>query len=271
MATPPLLTRRLFLVDLGAAVAAVTLAACTGSSGESPTAPGAAPSPTTTSSGGTADASVAATRSASDRSTPSDVMQWERVIGGAAAAYVLVRAGEATVVDTGFAGTAPDITTALAALGSSWADVSTIVLTHHHPDHVEGLGEVADLAPDARLAAGAGDIETISASRDLVPVGTGDRIMGLQVLETPGHTPGHISVFDPGTGVLVAGDALNSTEAGDVSGPNPAFSDDIDRAWASAGALADLEPSAILVGHGPPVTAEAAAQLQELVEAHAAG
>ncbi|HKJ57406.1 MAG TPA: MBL fold metallo-hydrolase [Nitriliruptoraceae bacterium] len=270
MATPPLLTRRLFLVDLGAAVAAVTLAACTGSSGESPTAPGASQSPTT-SSGGTPNASAPATRSASDGSTPSDVMQWERVIGGAAAAYVLVRSGEATVVDTGFAGTAPDITTALAALGSSWADVSTVVLTHHHTDHVEGLGEVAELATDARLAAGAGDIEAISAPRDLVAVGTGDRIMGLQVLETPGHTPGHISVFDPGTGVLVAGDALNSTEGGDVAGPNPAFSDDIDLAWDSAGVLADLEPSVILVGHGPPVDEDVAADLQTLVDTHASG
>ncbi len=49
-------------------------------------------------------------------------------------------------------------------------------------------------------------------------------MFGLQVVATPGHTAGHVAVFDPDGGVLVAGDALIND--GGLSGSNPRFTED---------------------------------------------
>lgn len=258
----PVLSRRTFLFDLGTAVAAaVTLGACT-SSADPSSGPAGSASPGVGASGA---ASGPSSPSAVDPTAAGDQLQWERVLGGAASAYVLVRAGEATIVDTGQPGAAPALEDGLAALGVGWADVADVVLTHRHPDHVGGLGEVAELAADATLSAGTGDLEAITAAREVVGIGNGDRIMGLEVYETPGHTPGHVSVFDPGTGVLVAGDALNGTEDERVAGPNPDFTPDMDTAWASARTLASLQPAVVLFGHGPPATDDPTAALEALL------
>ena len=90
-------------------------------------------------------------------------------------------------------------------------------------------------------------------------------MFGLQIVATPGHTAGHVAVFDPDSGVLVAGDALNND--GGLSGSNPQFTDDEVAAADSVRKLAGLEPRVILVGHGSPVVKSAAAELQRLASA----
>lgn len=248
----PLLTRRVLLWDLGAAVAMLALAGCTSS--ESAT------------DGGTAGATgAAAPTGTSPTPTDPDAIRWERVIGGASGAYVVVRGGEATIVDTGQPGTEGAITDGLAAVGLDWDAVGRVVLTHSHPDHVGSLDAVAGRAADAALLAGEGDIAAIAGPRTVTAIGNGMRVMDLDVIETPGHTPGHISLFDAGTRLLVAGDAINGTEDGGVNGPNQAFTPDMDTAWTSAAALARLQPDTILFGHGPPATTDAASALDTVV------
>lgn len=257
------LTRRALLWDLGAAVGVLALAACT-------TGDGATTSTAASGDAGTSDPDAAG-RSADTAGTPTpgdgeeSALRWERVVGGVSAAYVLVRGGEATIVDTGQPDTELAIRDGLAALGLGWEAVSTILLTHKHPDHVGSLGAVAARAASARLLAGEGDIDAFPAPRPVEPVGSGDTVMDLQVVETPGHTPGHVSVFDPAARVLVAGDALNGTNDDGVAGPNPDFSEDMAAAWTSAGVLAQLRPDVILFGHGPPATRDAADALDAVV------
>jgi len=76
-------------------------------------------------------------------------------------------------------------------------------------------------------------------------------VFGLQVIGTPGHTAGHISVLDPIGGLLVAGDALNESD-GMVLGPNPNFSSDIVEANASVARLAERQFETVVFGHGEP-------------------
>ena len=95
------------------------------------------------------------------------------------------------------------------------------------------------------------------------PVTDDEEVFGLQVIDTPGHTPGHIAVFDTGSRVLVAGDALTSTIDG-LLGPMSEFTVDMPKAEESVRKLAALEPQVILCGHGPPVQRDAAAQLRRL-------
>jgi glyoxylase-like metal-dependent hydrolase (beta-lactamase superfamily II) len=178
-------------------------------------------------------------------------------------AYVLVRAGEATVVDTGNPGDAGDIAATLDGLGIGWNDVSTVILTHLHGDHVGSLGDVMAAAPDAVGYAGAPDIPGIRSPRTLMPVGDGDTVFGLEIIATPGHTPGSIVVRDPVSGLMVAGDALRGEDGG-VIGPNPRFTDDMALANESVKKLAELQFETIVFGHGDPVEGGASDQVAAL-------
>jgi glyoxylase-like metal-dependent hydrolase (beta-lactamase superfamily II) len=189
-------------------------------------------------------------------------LTWSRVDLGFVAAYVLVRGDEAAVVDTGVGGSAAAIGAVLADAGPGWAGVRHVVLTHRHPDHVGSLGDVLAEAPGAAGYAGEADLAAVPSPRPLSPVTDGDEVFGLRIVATPGHTAGHVAVFDAGTGVLVAGDAL--TNEGQLTGSNPRFTEDAAAAAASVRALAALQPRTILVGHGPPVTEDASTVLDRL-------
>jgi glyoxylase-like metal-dependent hydrolase (beta-lactamase superfamily II) len=249
--------RRTFLIQAGRGVLGVAvlgLAAC--SSGNEP---GGAADPGRS---GSAPGSTDATTTASDRASDSAALAWSRVDLGFVSAYVLVRGAEAAIVDTGVGGSADQIGSVLDDAGPGWAGVRHVVLTHKHPDHVGSLGEVADRASGATLYAGAPDLDAIDAPRRLRAVADGDEVFGLQVVATPGHTAGHVAVFDTDSAVLVAGDALGND--GGLTGSNPQFTEDEAAAADSVRALARLRPRVILVGHGPPVERAAAAELQRL-------
>jgi glyoxylase-like metal-dependent hydrolase (beta-lactamase superfamily II) len=79
-----------------------------------------------------------------------------------------------------------------------------------------------------------------------------------EVVGTPGHTPGHMSLWQPEERLLVVGDALSDYDVGwmnlALDGPDAAAT-----AQASLRRLADLEPRVIMPGHGPiPADPEAA-------------
>jgi glyoxylase-like metal-dependent hydrolase (beta-lactamase superfamily II) len=263
MPTAPFVTRRTFVADLGrgaVALAVVGIAACapasTASARPSPaSSPGAASSPGDAPSGTPGDAST--------RAPGAGDPGWRRVDLGFVSAYVLVRGGEAAIVDTGTAGSEGAVADALGALGLAWDAVGHLVLTHHHADHAGSAAAILGLAPDAAGYAGAEDIAAISVPRPLAAVGDGDRVFGLEVVTAPGHTAGSICVLDPEAGVLVAGDALR-TEGGAPALPSPQFTADMDRALESVARLGALTFETLLVGHGEPLEGGASAAVAEL-------
>jgi len=186
---------------------------------------------------------------------------WKRVDLSFVSAYLLIRGDEAAVVDLGTEGSADAIGSALQAAGSGWGAVRHVLLTHQHPDHAGGLAGVAPRVK-AAIYAGAADVAGITSAQPLKPVKDGDEIFGLQIIGTPGHTAGHISVFDPATGVLVAGDALRTTDG--LVGPDPQYTADTVQAAASVRKLATLRVKTILPGHGDPLTSGAADALSTL-------
>lgn len=200
------------------------------------------------------------------RPDPGGPLSWERAALGSVSAYVLVRSGEVALVDTGFADSPPDIEAVLTDLGLGWDAVGWVVVTHRHPDHVGGLENVTAQAPDAAVYAGEGEVDVIGHD-GIRALADGDTVFGTRVVATPGHTAGHISLFDQDTGVLVAGDALNGNPDGtEVVGPNPEFSSDMNTAWESVGVLADLPVRTVLFGHGTPYEgADAAERIAALV------
>lgn len=142
--------------------------------------------------------------------------------------------GQVTLVDAGVKGSPPRIVAALAELGSAPSEVTRIIATHSHVDHVGGLRRLAEQtgaevavhdedAEDVRLGRGApldpsttfGRLRSRNSAADPVAVDIVlqdgqvlDVAGGLLVVHTPGHTPGHVSLLHEPTGVLIVGDAI---------------------------------------------------------------
>jgi glyoxylase-like metal-dependent hydrolase (beta-lactamase superfamily II) len=181
-------------------------------------------------------------------------------------AYLLVRGGEAVLVDTLTPGNAGLLGGALAAAGLGWDALRHVLLTHAHPDHAGSAAAVAALAPGATFWIGReeaplvplpGDGRVIQALHD------GDEVAGLRVLATPGHSPGHVCVLDPASATLLVGDAAH-TVAGPPQLIGPPFTQDPATGAASLGRLADTGAERALFAHGPPIDAGAAAALAAL-------
>jgi glyoxylase-like metal-dependent hydrolase (beta-lactamase superfamily II) len=253
MIVDPFPTRRVLIRDMGKAGLAVVVfgvAACT-TEGRPGGSTIAGPAGATTSTSG---APISSSPPTSPTGTqPVAGHQWARASLGFVSAYILYRGGEAVVVDAGVPGSEGTIESALVGAGLSWDAVGHVVITHKHNDHQGSLEAVLAAAPEAGWYTGAGDLAQVIASRPGTAVGDGDSVFGLDIIETPGHTPGHLSVLDPVSGILVTGDAASGA-GGTLAGPNPQFSEDMEEANDSIRKLARFEYEIILVGHGEPIT-----------------
>ena len=72
---------------------------------------------------------------------------------------------------------------------------------------------------------------------------------GCEVIDTPGHTPGHISLYLPAQGTVVTGDAM-VLEQGSPAVANPQFAFDLAAAQASLERLVDLGAARYICYHG---------------------
>lgn len=153
-------------------------------------------------------------------------------------------------------------------------------LTHAHPDH-QGASHAICAALSLPLWCGAPDAPIVATGdlAALLPPGPfnrllarlmggpahpvarllreGDALGSFVVLETPGHTPGHLSLWRQADGVLIAGDVLANqhplTMRVGLIEPLRRFTLDPVRNRASARRLAALRPRLACFGHGPPL------------------
>jgi hydroxyacylglutathione hydrolase len=151
-------------------------------------------------------------------------------------------------------------------------------LTHAHPDHFGSSAEVcarlgielwapdadADAVETGRLPAGPHPLGRLLARLPAPPahpvarrLREGDEVGGFTVLETPGHSPGHVSYWRASDRVLVVGDAAFNRGVLDprpgLREPPALLTHDVARNRAAIRRLAALEPALALFGHGPPL------------------
>jgi glyoxylase-like metal-dependent hydrolase (beta-lactamase superfamily II) len=256
------LTRRGLFFAAGAGVVGVAVLNTVTGCADDPSSSASAPTSAPTSAASSAPSS--ASPPTSPPSSPTGVGGWKQVRLSYVSAYLLVRGAEVAVVDLGTPGSEASIEEGLKAAGRDWAAVKHVIVTHQHSDHAGGLAEVAKVVK-ASFYAGILDIDSMAGSAALKPVKQGDEVFGLQIIDTPGHTLGHISVFDPANGVLVSGDALR-TNTGSLTGSDPQFTKDPVKAAKSVKKLAKMDIKAILPGHGNPLLVNASGELQKLAE-----
>jgi glyoxylase-like metal-dependent hydrolase (beta-lactamase superfamily II) len=201
-----------------------------------------------------------------------------------ASPYIIVDADGLTIIDTGLPRSEKKILAYIASLGKSPQDVKRIILTHSDLDHVGGLSALAK-ATGAHTYASRVEAEFIAAGKpSRNPKSSGFSLMrimfslmrpfmkatpfqvdeivtdgqvlpalgGLRVVETIGHTPGHISLFSPSTGVLFCGDSMVTDDHG-IHGSRPAVTWEEAKAREAAIKQAALGARIVCSGHGPVV------------------
>ncbi|WP_165248233.1 MBL fold metallo-hydrolase [Paludisphaera soli] len=202
------------------------------------------------------------------------------------------------LIDAGIPGWADSIADAAARRFGEGARPSAIILTHGHFDHV---GAVATLAerwdapvfahplelpyltgrssyPPPDPTVGGGAMATLSWLYPRGPIDLGGRVHplpadgsvpgmpGWRWVHTPGHTPGHVSLFREADRTLVVGDAFVATkqesalavmtQRREIHGPPMYYTSDWGAARRSVEILATLEPETAGTGHGEPLAGE---------------
>jgi glyoxylase-like metal-dependent hydrolase (beta-lactamase superfamily II) len=196
------------------------------------------------------------------------------------------------LVDVGLKSSVSKIKKMVAEVFGAESRPTAIVLTHGHFDHVGSLKKLAEewdvpvyshklempflsgrsKYPPADPGVGGGLMSMLSWTFPRGPVNIENRLNELpgdhsvpglpdwKWIHTPGHAPGHISLYRESDGVLVAGDAFVTTnqqsaisvmtQKKELHGPPMYFTIDWGAAARSVKALAALQPQVVATGHG---------------------
>lgn len=201
--------------------------------------------------------------------------------------YVIINEQELVLVDTGMPKNAEKILNYVRSIGWQPSNISTILLTHCHIDHVGSAYELKKLTnakvaiheEDADFAAGKKSVprpkgiigilfKAASVFYKFTPVQPdimlkeNDRLGKLTVIHTPGHTPGSISLHDPERSVLFVGDALRFVR-GKISGPPGQFTLDQQQTIRSIEKISRLNFDVMLSGHGDPLKPGASEKVKQ--------
>ncbi|UNT57605.1 MBL fold metallo-hydrolase [Lysinibacillus capsici] len=213
------------------------------------------------------------------------------------------------LIDAGMPKSADEIISVVEERYGSKSRPKAIILTHGHFDHVGGLIELIEMW-DVPVYAHTLEIPFLSGKQNypepdptvnnglvakMSPIFPNEAInlggnlkvlpsdgsvpfmSGFQWIHTPGHSPGHISLFREKDKVLIAGDAFVTvkqeslykviTQTKEISGPPQYFTTDWLAARASIEKLAILKPSVAITGHGLPMKGEElTSNLKKLVD-----
>ena len=202
---------------------------------------------------------------------------------------MLVDEGEKILIDCGYPGFLPLLEEASERAGVPFDSLTAVIVTHHDYDHIGALAEIRDKYPHIRAMSSEeeapyirgekkslrliqaeevydssseeekGEAKAFEALLATVRPASIDETLkggdvftwcgGTEIIATPGHLPGHISIYLPKHKTLITGDALVATE-GRLHIANPHYAIDIAEARRSAKKLAKLDVERVVCYHG---------------------
>lgn len=206
-----------------------------------------------------------------------------------------------TLIDTGMFDQYDALIQAVKDAGEAPSSIKRIILTHQDTDHIGNLPALARELPDAQLFAHPGDLPVINGSqpmlkmtperiaqlpqarqeefqqfleqlrqlKDITELHDGEHLPwggGLEIIHTPGHTPGHICLYLPEQKLLLAADELRIVD-GKLAGPWDAATPDMPLALRSLLKLKDLPIRSVLCYHGGLYEGSPQALIGSLTEA----
>ena len=208
--------------------------------------------------------------------------------------YLIINPEGLILIDTGLPKSDKKILEYVTSLGYDIGDIKEIIITHADGDHVGGLvaikagsgGQVFASEIEAKaiaegvqsrplklsgvqkllfsaarvfFKAAPAKVDQIVINEEIIPV-----MGGLRVVDTPGHTPGHISLYAEEQGILFCGDSLRCPD-GQIKVSKGVNTWDEEQAWQSAKLQAGLGARIVCPGHGDVVN-EAEAQFQLMLK-----
>lgn len=213
--------------------------------------------------------------------------------------YLLVTGEDLLLVDSGMPGDAKQIDAQMQEQGFAVSALRAIVLTHAHVDHVGSVPELVRRC-GAQVFAHAQEVPYVERTQSLPTASLPRRAMnwlserlmgrqpachvdraledgetlaalgGLQVIHTPGHTPGSICLYQPERQLLFTGDTLFNhnpiTGRGSLQLPPSMLILDRDALRASLRRLATLPVQVLCAGHGKPILEGAGDQIRGLLD-----
>jgi len=177
--------------------------------------------------------------------------------------YIIERDDELLLIDTGIPGSTDNILSYIEAIGYKPDNVSIIVITHAHQDHIGGLRALIKRT-NAMVAAHRLEREYISDKVDIL-LEEGMNVKGLRVIHTPGHTPGHICLLDINANSLFVGDLMYE-ENGKLYEIPHKYSRDPERNRDAIRKLLDIEFRHIMPSHGNPIIERGKNAVYELLK-----
>ncbi|MSQ06410.1 MAG: MBL fold metallo-hydrolase [Dehalococcoidia bacterium] len=221
---------------------------------------------------------------------------------GGTSVFVIVE-DTITVVDAGWRTSGRRVVEFVQRLGRAPQEISLIVSTHYHADHIGGMAHVK-ARTGGRVAVHEAEVPYVQGHPGArmpnpfqntvvgllmtpllavmqprpfavdLQLHDGDRLSplgGMEIVHTPGHTPGSISLYFPQHGLLIAGDALEYKggwldRRRQLGLPSGMVSSDMAQARESVLKLAKLDLEVLCFSHFPPIQGGAGPSLSRFAE-----
>jgi glyoxylase-like metal-dependent hydrolase (beta-lactamase superfamily II) len=217
--------------------------------------------------------------------------------------YVIEAADGVTLIDTSKPGALPVIEKELRTIGRGLNDIKRILITHAHWDHHGSLtalkeatganvyahhryessvirGEQKPFAPSYSELRGFDRVVraiwvgpllrhqlSVKVDHELMEGDRLDEVLpGLEVVDTPGHSPGHCSFWHSERGILFGGDVMMRSSFGRLVLPLAAATQDENEAKRSVHKVAELNVNILCLGHGQPLLDNTARKIRDFAD-----